>query len=346
MIPLMACAASGCVGLKSHCKDPVPPPPPTVLVTGLVKTPTRLPIPCGGLTLRDALGLTHGDDPMANFKKSPVYVLVEIERTKISRYYSFPLVMNDVAGKIRLREGDTVNVRMWYDTDLAFLLAKNPPEDPTLVSDGTFAMDQNAAKSYFGINLKSRPRVDYRVGTSVFGANPQLTEMIASVKNRKSAGDPKAVEEEWDEEPMSVWKLNGKAFDLSKTQTVGVLRRQKSGRQLEFVLLRANPPQVPASEADYSELMTAVLLPGDYYSVDVLERMPLIMASLNSPQLFDPCHKDEHECLPRVHSAWEDTKAVVHGLIAPAAEVVRNVGGLVLEPLDNARESALESYRR
>jgi hypothetical protein len=160
--------------------------------------------------------------------------------------------------------------------------------------------------------------------------------------------DPNETDQQIPTEPPTFLDLNNDTtlFNYSLTQTVGVLKRIKDGRVLEFVLLRDNPRQVGGDEARATDILKhAVLFPGDHYSVDVLQRQPLILASMAAPHLFKPVQPDS-QCLPRVHDTWQDAIGIVHGLFGPPMQLINDVGGLVTQPMQNVGDALLTPLRR
>ena len=118
VLQFLVVSLTGCMGLPKHCPVPLVEPP-TVLVSGMVKTPGKLLIPNSGLTLRDALALTGGDISATSFNIPSIYMLVSLERPDATYNFSLPLVTGADAGKIFLQAGDKVIVQPWYYTDLA-----------------------------------------------------------------------------------------------------------------------------------------------------------------------------------------------------------------------------------
>jgi hypothetical protein len=330
---------TGCACFPKHGEAP-PMEPASVLVSGMVKTPGKIVIPNGGLTLRDALALTGGDNPQALFKISPILLLVTLERPDGIYNFSLPLVTDDDAGKIYLAPGDRIVVQPWYQTDLS-RLSKPTPDDATIFSHQT---EKEAMLPLLGVADKpSLKKLDFKITISQLGANAREIMQQYAWPAEKTNPIPTAgtLHSNWRKHIQD--KTN-----YSPAQTVLILRRVVHGRASEFYLPRQNPRYISTSEADVADVLNGiVLLPNDNLSIDILQRQPIVLSSLLAPHLHSRARqKERQECLPQVHDTFQDARNVVHTVVAPIGEGFSRVNAIVGTPLQNVSDSLMTPFRR
>jgi hypothetical protein len=331
---------AGCACLPTHGQALPPAEPATIFVSGMVKTPGIMPIPSGGLTLRDAVGLAGGDLPETWFRVSSLYLLVTLERSDSAHHFSLPLVTADDAGKILLRAGDKVIVRPWYQTDLSRLSKTDSQTMPDSTDVPEFTpLVQELMLPLLGINDPNVKKVDFKIVTSRFGADATVKTLSYDWSTKSPAGKIPTVASELQF-----------ASAISQDQTVCVLRRIKNGRLEEFVLLRRNPRYISGFDADMSKVLRSIVMaPNDHLSVDILQRLPVVLASLlANPQLMGPAAalKGGPECLPKVHETAQEVGTAVHTLLAPAAQALDHINDVVTPPLQNLGGALLGSPQR
>jgi hypothetical protein len=336
-------STTGCVCFPTHCnKEEAAVDVPSVLVSGMVTKPGFLPIPKNGLTIRDALALANGENPLTEFNISPIYLLVSIERANASYHFALPLVTNNDAGKVLLMRGDRVVVHPWYETDLARLshagsitTGENVPQ--ILLPESSIKL-----LPVFGITDPSVQKFDFKVQTSALGANGQevtqtydftdpLNPAIATVS--------------------SVFEATKLVSSYSPAQTVCVLKRVSGGQLSEYVLLRTEPSFVQNDGQNrVGEILEKiVLLPRDSISVDVLQRMPIVLSSMLAPHLFKPViHKPKNElqeCLPGVYKACDETKQFVHTLLKPVHQLFGDAEAVVGPSAQSVGEAVMTPFQ-
>jgi hypothetical protein len=329
--------------------------PLTVAVTGLVKQQVILPIPRGGLQLKDAVALAGGDIPAQLFNGlSPSQVVVTLARPEAVYHIALPLITNDIGGRIFLVPGDKVSLELGSNTDIGrsvvrsasadvgqnidqwrSILGRDDIDKKTLAYDVTFhELNGSARKLTVNVQATSAP-VD--AGRSAAAPAGQLAP-VSTVKIQFADTTNLPGLRSADGTPHDATLLALSDFSESpQTNTVMVLERRLQGRSHHYVLAR---PGSLSTTSDQRSVATSVLnaitvIPEDVVSASALIQLPIVMRSLAHPKLYDFAAQQD-ECCPKLSAECRSIAATLSPIVDPikrvAALTVSSFEGMVPAP--------------